>query len=154
MLTIRTVEQIKAGSRITLFNGIYAIVIGFLYMIFMNFLIRANFRAIDVVWQVFNKYNPAISSIIIHLSILKALFVIGFGITILTYSLYILKKKEKTAWVTLFIVGLIFWASLLAIEVLNKNLYAIIAGLIGWIMFIVGMIIPVKYYLERQYTDY
>jgi vacuolar-type H+-ATPase subunit I/STV1 len=154
MLTVQTVEQIKRGSKFTLWNGIYAIFYGLLYIGFMNFIIKRNFRIIDVVWQVFDKYNPAISSLILKLMILKGLFIVGFGLMIIAFSVYILKKKDKTAWVMLFILGLLFWISLLTLDMLNRNIYLIAASFIGWVTFLIGMLLPIKYYLERAYEDY
>jgi hypothetical protein len=120
----------------------------------MKFLVKIDFRAIDIVWQVFEKYNPGISSLLIRLIILKCVFIIGFGIAVIAFSVYILRKKNKTAWVILFLMGLIFWASMLSIEIFNKNVYTIALSFIGWLSFVIGMVIPIRYYLEREYTEY
>jgi hypothetical protein len=154
MLTIQTVENIKRGSRITLFNGIYAVIIGVLYLFFMIPLIKMNFREISVVWQVFSKYNPELTSMLLQLIIFKGIIIIGVGVIIIYLSNFILKRKDKTAWVILFIIGLLFWASLLTFEILSKNFYTITASFIGWLMFVIGMLIPIKYYLEKEYPDY
>ena len=154
MLTIRTLEKIKAGSWLTLINGIYAIIFGVLYMAVMNFILKTNFHQIEIVWQVFVKYNPSINSMIARLMILKSIFIIAIGIIIVYLSNYILKKKEKPAWVILFIIGLIFWPALLTMEFLDGNIYTIVAAFIGWISFIIGMLIPIKYYTQREYSEY
>jgi len=154
MLTIRTVQNIKRGSRITYINGIYAIILGIIYISLFKFIIKVNFRKIDAIWQIFEKYNPGISSIFIRLFILKGIFIIALGIIIIYLSLYILKKKDKNAWFVLFIIGVLFWASLLVIEIFDKNIYTIIAAGIGWIMFIIGMLLPIKYYIEKEETGY
>lgn len=154
MLTIQTVETIRRGSRITLFNGIYAILIGIIYLCTFKFLLKMDFRSIDVVWQVFSKYNPDITSMIIKLIILKAVFIIIFGVMIVTFSAYILKKKDKVAWIILFITGLIFWGLILTLDIMQGNLFTIIPILIGWIMFIIGILLPVRYYLQRDFTEY
>jgi hypothetical protein len=52
MLTIQTVENINRGSKITIFNGIYAILLGIAYLIFLIPLLKMNFRRIDVIWQI------------------------------------------------------------------------------------------------------
>jgi len=154
MLTIKTVEDIKIGSRITFWNGIYAIFLGALYLIFIKILLKMNFRVIDVVWQVFAKYNPGINALLFRLIIFKAILIIIFGAVIILLSLYILRKKDKTAWAVLFFLGLIFWASLLAMEIFNKNIYTIIVCFVGLLSFIIGMLLPIRYYLERRYEDY
>ena len=155
MLTIETLEKIKTGARITLFNGIFAIIFGVVYFGFMNIILKYNMRIIDVVWQVFYKYNNELASIIVHLTILKCLFIIIMGIIIIYLSNYILKRKDRVAWVMLFVVGgIIFWPAILTIEILDKNFYAVIASAIGWITFIMGMTIPIRYYMQRQYTEY
>jgi hypothetical protein len=153
MLTIKTLEKIKIGSRTTLFNGIYAVLLGIFYLAFYEFIIKNNFRKIDIVWQVFEKYNPEISKLIIQLLIIKALFIIAFGLVIIYLSVYILKKKDKTAWLALLILGMIFWVSILVFEILDKNFYTITLIAIGWISFIVGMLIPIRYYTEREYDE-
>lgn len=154
MITIKTVQNIRKGSLITLWNGIYAIAVGILLLIFWRFIIKSNFRSIDTVWSVFLKYNPDIGWMFVRSLLLKAVFVITIGIVIIYLSNYILRKKDKTAWVILFAVGLIFWPSLLTIEILDKNFYTIIASFIGWVTFIIGMLIPIRYYLQREYSEY
>jgi hypothetical protein len=154
MLTIQTVENINRGSKITIFNGIYAILLGIAYLIFLIPLLKMNFRRIDVIWQIFSKYNPGLSRMLIELIVLKAILVIALGITIIYLSNFILKKKDKTAWVILFIIGLIFWPSLLTLEFLDRNIFTVIACFIGWLSFIIGMLLPIKYYLQKEYPDY
>jgi len=154
MLTANTLNNIRRGGRITFFNGIYAIIFGVLYLIFINFLLKMNFKAVSVVWQVFAKYNPAINLLFVKLIILKAVFIIIIGIAIMYLSSYIIKRKDKTAWVVLFIIGLIFWGALLTVEILDKNLYTGILAFIGWLVFIIGMLVPIKYYFQRDYEDY
>jgi len=154
MLTIRTLEKIKRGSWITLINGIYTVLFGILYMALMMFILKINFHRIDIVWQVFVKYNPAINFMIVRLMILKSIFIIAIGIIITYLSNYILRKKEKPAWVILFIVGIIFWPALLTMEFLEGNIYTGVAAFIGWISFIIGMLIPIRYYTQREYDEY
>ncbi len=154
MLTIQTVQNIKRGSRITYFNGIYAMVLGLLYIIFYKFIIKMNFNAIDTIWQVFVKYNEGLSQLLIRLLILKGILILLVGFAIVCISNYIIKKKEKSAWVVLFVIGLVFWAALLVVEFLDGNIYTIIAATIGWIMFVIGMLIPLKYYLQKEYIEY
>jgi hypothetical protein len=154
MLTIQTVENIKSGSKLTLFNGIYAIVMGILYFIFLIPITKMNLRKIDIVWQVFSKYNPELNRILFELMILKGIFIIAVGIIIIYLSSFIIKKKDKAAWIILFVIGLIFWPSLLTFEILDKNIYTIAASFIGWLTFIIGMLIPLKYYLQKEYPEY
>ena len=154
MLTIQTVENIKKGSQITLFNGIYAIFAGILYLIFLFPILKMNFRSIDVIWQIFSKYNPELSSMVIHMMIFKGIMIIATGITIIYLSNYIIKKKDKTAWVILFLVGLIFWPTILTLEIMSKNFYTIVASFIGWLTFVIGMLIPLKYYMQKEYPEY
>lgn len=154
MLTIRTLEKIKRGSWITLINGVYAVLFGILYMALMMFILKINFHKIEIVWQVFVKYNPAINFMIVRLMILKSIFIIAIGIIITYLSNYILRKKEKPAWVILFIVGIIFWPALLTMEFLDGNIYTSIAAFVGWISFIIGMLIPIRYYTQREYDEY
>ena len=154
MLTIKTVENIKRGAWTTLFNGVYAVLFGIVYLSFFKFILKVNFKAIDVVWQVFAKYNPEINYLFIKLMILKGIFIIAIGILIIYLSDYILRKKDKGSWISLFIIGLIFWASLLAFEILDKNIYTIALVFLGWAWFIAGMLIPIRYYTQRDYGDY
>ena len=154
MLTIQTVENIKRGSKITLFNGIYTIILAIVYLSTLRIIAKMNFKVINVVWQVFDKYNPTITFLFIKLMILKSIFMLIFGIIIIAFSIYLMRRKDKTAWVILFFTGLLFWASLLTLDIMDKNPYTITASFIGWLMFIIGMLIPIRYYLEREYTDY
>jgi len=154
MVTIQTVENIKRGGKLTLANGIYAIFLGIAYIGFYNMIMLLNFKRYDLLWETFTEYNPEIAHMMLYSGLLKGIFIIALGICIIYLSNFIIKKKDKTAWVILFVVGLIFWASLLTIEVFSRNIYAIVASLIGWIMFIIGMIIPIKYYTQKVYESY
>jgi len=154
MLTIRTLEHIKLGSKITILNGIYAILFGLYYIIFFRFILSTDFSAIKSVWGFFDKYNPSISWLLIKFSILFGVLIISGGIAIVYFSLYILRKKEKEAWIVLFIIGIIFWSGIFIIELLNKNFYNLSAGFIGWITFIIGMIIPIRYYTTKTYEGF
>ena len=130
MLTVQTIHNIKRGAWMTYYNGIYAVILGVVYMFFVKTIVKMNFKSMDAVWQVFSKYNPELSSMIIRVLILKAILVIAIGVAIIYLSNYIIKKKEKAAWVMLFIIGLIFWGTLLAVEIFDKNLYTIVAVLL------------------------
>jgi len=154
MLTIQTLERIKLGARITLFSGIFAGLYGILHLIFINFLLKMNFETVEVVWRVFSKYNSEMAGVIFRLVLLKCIFIITTAIAIIYLSSYILRRKDKVAWVILFVIGIIFWPALLTMEILDKNLYTIMASGLGWIIFIIGMLIPIRYYLEREYTEY
>ena len=154
MVTIQTIENIKLGSRITLYNGIYAILLGILSIIFYDKLMLTSFRAINSVWQVFTKYNPEISALFFNLILAKSFFLIAIGISIWFLSDYILRKKSKSAWLILFVIGIVFWAGLLTTEIFNKNIYTITASFIGWLSFIIGMVIPIKYYTHKNYEEY
>lgn len=154
MVSIQTIQNIRFGSRITFYNGIYAIFVGIFTIVFYNSMMFTNFRAIDSVWQVFLKYNPEISSLFFNLILIKGIFIIALGITISYLSSYILKKKSKTAWLYLFIIGIIFWAGYLTTEIFNKNIYTVTISFIGWLFFIIGMIIPINYYTHKNYDEY
>jgi hypothetical protein len=57
-------------------------------------------------------------------------------------------------WVTLFISGIIAWGGLLLISILFKNQILIILSIVGWFSFVIGMLLPIKYYLEKNYREY
>lgn len=154
MPTLKTLENIKRGARLTLFNGIYAVLLALFHLIFFNFILKTNFKSMDIVWQVFSKYNPQINTLILRLLLLKGIFILAIGIFIIYFSSYIIKKKDKASWITLFVVGLIFWPSLLTFELLDKNLYTAGAAFFGWLTFIIGMLIPIRYYTQREYEEY
>lgn len=154
MLTIKTIENIKFGSKITLFNGIYVILLGIYYALFSDLIMTDNFRAFDSFWSFFTRYNSKIGLLFTKNFILMGLFMIAIGICIIYFSMQISKKKEKIDWVILFIIGILFWSGLFIIELFNINLYTIILSFIGWLSFIIGMIIPIRYYIEKPYDSY
>jgi len=57
-------------------------------------------------------------------------------------------------WVILFTSGIISWVGLLIISILFKNWLLIILSLIGWGTFSLGMILPIRYYMEKRYREY
>jgi hypothetical protein len=154
MLTIKTVENIKLGSRITYFNGIYAVLTGLYYIIFYNWILKANLRAFNSVWTVFSKYNPDLAMLFIKTIIIQGMLIIALGLCIIYLSAYISRRKDRSAWVALFFIGLILWGGLLTIEILNYNFLNVALAGIGWLMFIVGMLIPIRYYLDKANYEY
>lgn len=67
---------------------------------------------------------------------------------------FIFKRKEKTTWVVLFISGIISWGGLVIISFLFKNKLLIILSFIGWGLFIIGMLLPISYYVSKGYREY
>jgi hypothetical protein len=154
MITANNVQTIKLGSKITIFNGIYAILLVIFYISLFPWIMKEKFNAIDKIWTIFNKYNPEISGLYIKSSMLSAVFIIALGICIIYLSYFILKRKDKTAWIILFVIGIILWPCILLVDILNKNIFLIVLSFIGWLMFIIGMLIPIKYYLQKGYNEY
>ncbi len=148
------IKRVKQGSKITLFNGIYIILFGLYYIIFSNFNLKSSFRALALIWQIFEKYNPKIAELLSLLNFIIGILLIAIGIFIIYLSYYILKRKDKITWVVLFISGIIAWAGLLTINIFVKNIFLIALSIIGWFIFIIGMILPIRYYLEKTYREY
>ena len=102
----------------------------------------------------FDKNNPEISALFTKILFLQGILILTLGACIIYLSAYILRKKDKAAWAILFPIGVIFWGGVLIVEILNKNIYTITLSFIGWITFIVGMIIPYKYYTRKTTDEY
>ena len=79
---------------------------------------------------------------------------ISFGVFIIYLSVVILKKRDKLAWVVLFIGGISGWAGLFVVNILAKNLIIIVLSSIGLISFIIGMVIPIKYYIRKEIPSF
>jgi len=148
------IRRVKQGAKITFYNGIFMIFLGAFYIFFVRYNMQANFTSISELWGFFAKFNPEITYLFYLFNVLIGLFLISTGITTIYLSDFIIKRKEKMTWVVLFISGLISWVGLLIISILFKNLYLIILSAIGWVSFIIGMILPIKYYLEKNYREY
>ncbi|MFA5856950.1 MAG: hypothetical protein WC867_06325 [Candidatus Pacearchaeota archaeon] len=148
------IQRVKQGAKITLYSGYYSIVLGFYFIFIFYYNMKLNFKAIDELWGFFSKYNPDIAYIFILFNILIGIQLIAAGIMIIYLSDFIIKRKDKMTWVMLFIIGLIEWAGLLTVSVLLKNWVLVGASLLGWIIFIIGMMLPLRYYLEKNYREY
>ena len=148
------IKRVKQGAKITLYNGIYSVLLGIFYIFFVNLNMIMNFNAISRLWGFFIKYEPEISRLFYLLNINIGIFLIVIGIIIIYLSYFIYKRKEKMVWVMLFISGIISWAGLLTITILMKNIVLIVLSSIGWVTFIFGMILPIRYYLEKEYREY
>ena len=143
------IQRVKQGARITWVNGIYMILFGIFYTIFIKFNMKQNFSAINELWGFFAKFNPEITSLFYLFNILIGLFLISTGISIIHFSDFIIKRKDKMTWVILFVSGLIAWGGLLIISCFFKNYILIALSGIGWISFVIGMLLPINYYLEK-----
>ena len=148
------IRKVKQGAKITFYNGAYMILFGVFYAIFAKFNMKHNFNAISELWGFFAKFNPEITSLFYLFNILIGLFLISTGITVMYFSDFIIKRKDKMTWVILFLSGLIAWVGLLIISFLFKNYILIILSLIGWLTFVFGMLLPISYYMEKSYREY
>ena len=101
-----------------------------------------------------SRFNPEIANIFILFHILIGILLFSSGIMILYLSDYIIKRKEKMTWIILFIIGITNWVTLLIISLILGNILLIILTAIGWLTFIFGMLLPIKYYLEKSYREY
>ncbi len=148
------IQRVKYGAKITYYNGIFMIFLGAIFIFFMNANMKANFDSINQLWGFFSKFNPEISFLFLLFNIIIGIFLITTGIIITYLSDFIIKRKDKMAWVMLFLFGIINWVGLLIITILLKNLILIILSFMGWLTFILGMLIPIQYYLEKSYREY
>ena len=148
------IQRVKQGARLTFYNGIYMSLLGLFSIIFNDYVMRTNFVAISELWGFFLRYDKNISNLFLFFVIVMGILMISNGIFIIYLSDYIMKRKEKITWVILFISGIISWVGLLIISILFKNWALIILTFIGWLSFVVGMIVPIKYYIEKSYREY
>jgi hypothetical protein len=148
------IQRVKQGARITFYNGIYMILFGAFYIFFVKYNMEKNFTSIDQLWGFFARYSADISYLFYLFNVLIGLFLISSGICVMYLSDFIIKRKDKMTWVVLFLSGLISWVGLLTISILFKNWVLIVLSFIGWLDFVVGMVLPIKYYLEKNYKEY
>ena len=148
------IKRVKQGARITFYNGIYMILFGGFYIGFIKFNMTQSFNAISELWGFFTKFNPEISTLFLLFNTLIGFFLISTGITVIYLSDFIMKRKEKMTWVILFLSGIISWGGLFIISFLFKNQILIALSFIGWLSFIIGMLLPIKYYMEKSYREY
>lgn len=143
-------KLIRLGSLITLYNGIYAISFGFFVIIFSKFLVGKYFEPFPEIWEILvRKWISDISQYFLIL-ISIGFLLISFGIFVTYISIFIIKRKDKLAWVVLFLAGILGWASLFIINIIGKNLLMIVLSSIGWVSFVIGMILPIRYYLKKE----
>ncbi len=154
MVTIRTIENIKLGSKITLYNGVLAILLGFFYLSFSGFILKIDFRQINKLWGFFVRYDNDISLLFTKSYILLGIIMVAIGICMVYLSLCIYRNKEKEPWAILFIIGGIFWLGLFVMDLLNLNPYRITISALGLLSFLIGMIIPIGYYIRRSEEEY
>jgi len=148
------IQRVKQGAKVTFYNGIYMVLFGLFYVFFVKSNMEKNFSSINELWGFFARYNSDISYLFYLFNVLIGLFLISSGITIMHLSDFIIKRKDKMTWVVLFISGLIAWAGLFTISVLFQNWILIILSFIGWVTFVFGMVLPIRYYLEKSYKEY
>ncbi len=148
------IQRVKQGAKITLYNGVYMILFGIFHIFFAEFNMKNNFQAINSIWRLFVKYNPKIYKLFILCNVSIGILLISIGVFILYLSYFIIKRKDKMAWVILFVSGIVSWIGLLIISVLFKNWILIVLSSIGWAMFVLGMLLPISYYIEKNYREY
>lgn len=148
------VRLIKLGSFITLYNGIYAIILGFFFIFYSKFLISKYFERFPEVWEILvKKWLSDISQYYLIL-MYTGFLLISFGIFIIYLSVFIIKKRDKFAWVVLFLAGILGWAGMFVVNILAKNVLVIVLSFIGWVSFVIGMTIPLKYYIKKEIPEF
>ncbi len=148
------IQRVKQGARITYFSGIYNILFGIFLIYYFNKNMRSNFNKINQLWGFFSKFNAEIANIFFLFNILIAILLISSGIIVIYLSDFIIKRKDKMTWVILFIFGIINWLGLIIISILLGNSILITVSVLGWVIFVTGMLLPIKYYLEKSYREY
>ena len=148
------IRLIKLGSLITLYNGIYAVIFGFFFVFFSKFLISKYFEEFPEVWEILVKRWISDLSQYYLILIYTGFLLVSFGIFIIYLSFLILKKRDKLSWVILFLGGLFGWGSLFVFNILAKNLIITVLSFIGWVSFVMGMIIPIKYYIKKEIPEF
>ena len=148
------IQTVKRGAKITLYNGIYLIILGILTISFEKFNMTLIFELSSEPWGFFSTYNPEIARLFFLFNLLIGALLISIGIVFIYLSYFIIKRKEKMTWVILFISGIICWAGLLIIAFFLKNWIIISLMAFGWLMFVLGMLIPINYYIQKEYKEY
>ncbi|VVB78359.1 Uncharacterised protein [uncultured archaeon] len=148
------IQRVKQGARLTLYNGVYASLVGLFFLIFMKLNMKLTFNSITQLWGFFTKYNANIAQIFYLFNALVGLLLISNGLTIIFLSYFIIKRKDKMAWIILFLSGITMWAGMLIISFFLWNLLLITLSLIGWTSFLIGMLLPIRYYIEKNYREY
>lgn len=147
-------KLINLGSKITFYNGVYAILLGFFFIFFSKTLLLEYFKSFPEVWEILvKKWLSDISQYFLIL-MYTGFLLISFGIFIIYLSVFITKRKDKLAWVALFLGGISGWAGLFIINILARNWVVVILSFIGWLSFIIGMLIPIKYYLRKELPEF
>ena len=147
-------KLIRFGSLMTLYNGIYAIIYGVLTLIFSKMIIAEYFRKNPISWSSFTVNFQYPAQFYYSLMLTHAFLLISLGIFIIYLSYYILKRKDKLAWLVLSSSGVISWASLFLIHVTIGSLIITILSFVGLASFIAGILLPIKYYLQKSYHEF
>lgn len=148
------IQKVKQGAKITLYNGVYMIFYGIFYIFFLKMNMRQNFREINELWGFFIRYDEKIAVLFTLFNVFIGILLISNGIFMIYLSDYIIKRKDKMTWVILFLSGIISWGGILTISILLKNVLLIVTASVGWLSFIIGMLIPISYYLQKSYRVY
>lgn len=147
-------KLIRLGSLITLYNGIYAIVYGVLILIFSRVIIAEYFRKNPIPWSLFTVNFNYPAKLYYSLMFTDAFLLISLGIFIIYLSYFILKRKDKLAWLVLFPAGIISWAGLFIVNIIMGSLIITVLSFIGWVSFVIGMVVPLKYYIQKEYSGF
>ena len=148
------IQRIKQGARINYYNGIYMIIFGIFYAVFVGFNIKFNFNSVSELWGFFSMFNPEVTHLFYYFNILIGLFLISTGIVIMHLADFICKRKEKMTWMILFFSGAVSWGGLFVISILLRNWILIILSSVGVGMFLMGIFLPIKYYLGKRVRTY
>jgi len=148
------IKLIRWGSLMTMYNGIYAIFYGILTLSFSKVILSEYFNSSPVPWRLFASSFPYRANLYYSLLLTSSFFMISLGIFIIYISYFVLKRKDKLAWVILFSGGILSWASLFIISWITGSWIIRVLSFVGWVSFIIGMALPLKYYLKKDYHEF
>ena len=131
------------------------IMLGMFLIFFSNFIMSISFNnATGQLWGFYVKYDSNIAFLFTLFNILLGILLISQGVSSMYLSDFIIKRKDKMTWVILLVSGSLLWVGTLIIFIFLRNWLLITLGLVGCLSFIWGMLMPIKYYIEKPYKEY
>ena len=136
------------------FHGWYMLVMGILMIFVTEIMFISDFYAYTgVSYQTYYATNQVYAEIFIIQKKLMGIIISALGVLTLFVVKQGFSKGQKWSWFAILIIGVIIWGSFIGYKIIIEYFGgSMITFVVGAVLFILGLIFPVKLFLKNKET--
>ncbi len=144
-------SSVKIAWKVMLAESILMIVAGLLMASITKIMFASAFNGFTTQsWSNFVASNPKPAELFIMMERMTGIMILITGLLVALISWKSYSKAEKWSWYTLFITGVIGWASSLTSYIIIGDSTGKIVSIIGSVLFVIAIVLPAKAILGKK----